>query len=191
MDITQGVELEVLNPYASFYGNTGNPNFQWKFYEYNAYCWIKDLSLKIVQEGQEDGGNDSDIIYENIIDECSVNDMSEIRVRITTHSYEVKPSYSDMIYVNVETPVFLRGIYEESLHDNQAQKAEENIIQKYVHQYGTQTKRITLTLGSEITPMQRLVGVDVENPTIGYTQLGTEIDYRMASQTITCVEKDK
>ena len=191
VDITQGVELQVVNPYPSFYGNTGNPNFEYKFYEYNAYCWIKDLSLKIVQEGQEDGGNDSDIVYENIIDECSVNDMSEIRVRITTHSYEVKPSYSDMIYVNVETPVFLRGIYEESLHDNQAQKAEENIIQKYVHQYGTQTKRITLTLGSEITPMQRLVGVDVENPTIGYTQLGTEIDYRMASQTITCVEKDK
>lgn len=191
VDITQGVEIEILNPDPSFYGNTGNPNFENRFYEYNAYCWIKDLSLKVVQEGQEDGGNDNDVIYEDIINECSINEMSEIRVKITTHRYDVKPSYSDMIYVNAETPVFLMGIYEESLHDNQAQKAEENIIQKYVHQYGTETKKITLTLPDEITPMQRLLGVDVENPTTGYVQLGTEIDYRMGRQTITTVEKDK
>ena len=191
VDITQGVSIEILNPAPSFYGNTGNPNYQNKFYEYNAYCWIKDLSLKIVQEGQEDGGNDSDVVYENIIDECSVNDMSEIRVRITTHSYEVKPSYSDMIYSAGTKPVFLFAVYEESLHDNLAQKPEENIIQKYVHQYSTQTKKITLPLSVDITPMQRLVGVDVENLETGYTQLGTEIDYRVGVQRITCVEKDK
>ena len=191
IDITQGVEFEILNPDPAFYGNTGSPNFVNKFYEYNAYCWIKDLSLKIVQEGQEDGGNDNDIVYENIIDECSVNDMNEIRVKITTHSYEVKPSYSDMIYVYGDKPVFLFKVYEESLHDTLAQKPEENIIQKYVHQYGTQTKKITLPLSSDITPLQRLTGVDVENPTVGYTQLGTEIDYRKGMQSITAVEKDK
>lgn len=191
IDITQGVEFQVLNPPPSFYGNKGNPSFENVFYPYNAYCWIKDLSLKIVQEGQEDGGNDSDVIYENVIDECSVNDMQEIKVKITTHSYEVKPSYSDMIYTNAETPTFLMGIYEAALHDNLAQKPEENIIQKYVHQYGTQTKKITLTLSSDISPMQRLTGVDVEHQNIGYVQLGTEIDYAMGRQTITTVEKDK
>ena len=191
VDITQGVEIEILNPDASFYGNKGNPSFENVFFDYNAYCWIKDLSLKVVQEGQEDGGNDNDVVYENEINECSVNDMSEIRVRITTHSYDVKPSYSDMIYVNGAKPVFLFGVYEESLHDNLAQKPEENIIQKYVHQYSTQTKKITLPLGIDITPMQRLVNVDVENPSIGYVQLGTEMDYRAGKQSITCVEKDK
>jgi len=191
IDITQGVSIEILNPAPSFYGNKGNPSNQNVFYEYNAYCWIKDLSLKIVQEGQEDGGNEADVVYENVIDECSVNDMSEIRVRITTHSYDVKPSYSDMIYTKDGNAAFLMGIYEEALHDNLAQKAEENIIQKYVHQYSTQTKKITLTLGSNISPMQRLVGVDVENQGIGYVQLGTEIDYAMSRQTITTVEKDK
>lgn len=191
VDITQGVEIEILNPDPSFYGNTGNPDFANKFYEYNAYCWIKDLSLKVMQEGQEDGGNDNDVVYENKINECSVNDMSEIRVRITTHSYRVKPSYSDMIYSGGTKPTFLMAIYEESLHDNSAQKPEENIIQKYVHQYGTQTKKITLPLDIDITPMQRLVNVDVENPAIGYVQLGTEMDYRVGRQTITCVEKDK
>lgn len=194
IDITQGVEFQILNPAPSFYGNKGNPSFENVFYQYNAYCWIKDLSLKIVQDGQEEGGNENDIIYENVIDECSVNDMQEIKVKITTHSYDVKPSYSDMIYVPTGatgTPVFLKGIYEAALHDNLAQKPEENIIQKYVHQYGTQTKKITLTLSSDISPMQRLTGVDIENPNIGYVQLGTEIDYAMGRQTITTVEKDK
>ena len=191
VDITKGVELEILNPYASFYGNTGNPKFEWKFYEYNAYCWIKDLSLRVVQEGQEDGGNDSDVVYENVIDDCSVSDMTDITVKITTHSYEVKPSYSDMIYSNTANPVFLMAVYEESLHDNKAQKPEENIIQKYVHQYSTRTKKITLPLSCDISPLQRLTGVDVDNPSIGYVQLGTEMDYRTGTQTITSVEKDK
>ena len=191
VDITQGVELEVLTPQPSFYGNTGNPDFEYKFYQYNAYCWIKDLSLKVVQEGQEDGGNDADVIYENEIDECSINDLSEIRVRITTHSYNVKPSYSDMIYLDNGTPRFLMGIYEASLHNDTAEMPEQNIIHKYVHQYQTKTKKITLTLPDTISPMQRLTGVDVENPNIGYTQLGTELDYAMGRQTITCVEKDK
>lgn len=193
IDITKGVEIQILTPDPSFYGNTGNPNFENKFYPYNAYCWIKDLSLKVVQEGQEDGGNESDIVYENVIDSCSVNDMGEIKVRITTHSYQVKPSYSDMIYSGSTgtPPVFLTGILEESLGNSTAQKPEENIIQKYVHQYSTQTKKISLTVDSEIKPFQRLKGVDVDNLNNKYVQLGTEIDYRMGRQTITAVEKTK
>lgn len=190
VDTTQVITFEFLNPAPSFYGNTGNPNFENKFYETNAYCWISDFSLKCVQEGQDEDGNDSDVVYENVIDECSVNNMAEIGVKLTTYVDSVKPSYSHVIY-GTTANTFLTEVLEESLANTQAQKPEENIIQKYVHQYSTPTKRISLTLNTGIKPFQRLLGVDVENPTIPYVQLGSEIDYRKGRQTITTIEKQK
>ena len=88
---------------------------------------------------------------------------------------------------------FLEAVKEENLGQTQAQKPEENIIQKYVHQYSTPTKKMTLPLPIDITPLQKLYGVNVEEGKTyeGYVQLGTELDYRMGMQTITCVQKSK
>lgn len=189
IDLTQEITFEVINPDPSFYGNTGSNKFEDKFYEYNSYCWIKDLSLKVVREGESDLGNDSDVVYENVLDECSVNEMSEIKVKITTQTDEVKPSYSHMILGSG----FLHTVYEAAIPSTEptALKPEENIIQKYVHQYSTPTKKITLTLDDGIKPFQKLFGVDVEALNVGYVQLGTEIDYSMGRQTITAVQKNK
>lgn len=191
IDTNQDITFQIINPNPSFFGNTGNPDFINKFYEYNAYCWISDLSLKCVEEGQEVDGNDSDVIYENVIDDCSISELNEIRVRITTHTYSTKPSYSHMIYQTVEKSTFLEGIKEESLGNSTAQKAEENIIQKYVQQYSTPTKKITLALENSIKPFQKLFGVDVENTETGYVPLGSEIDYKAGYQTITTIQKNK
>lgn len=190
IDTTQEITFEFLNPMPSFYGNTGSPKFEDRFYDVNAYCWISDFSLKCVEEGQEEDGNDSDVIYENVMDDCSVNNMDEIRVRLTTYVENVKPSYSHVLYSG-ETTDFLTGVLEDSLGNTDPQKPEENIIQKYVHQYGTPTKKITLAIEDSVAPFQRLLGVDVENPQVAYVQLGSEIDYRYATQTITTIEKQK
>lgn len=189
VDTTQAIEFEVLNPWPTFYGNTGSPNYEHKWYNMNAYCWISDLSLKVVREGESDLGNDSDVIYENELDECSINDLSEIRVRITTFTDKVKPSYSHMISGNT----FLQTVLEESIPRTVLEplKPEENIIQKYVHQYSTPTKKITLPLPISITPFQKLFGVNVDNANEGYVQLGTEMDFRTDRQTITAVQKNK
>lgn len=191
VDTTDEIVFEVINPDPSFYGNTGNPNFEHKWYNMNSYCWISDLSLTVAREGESDLGNDSDVIYENIIEECSVNDMSEIRVRITTFTDQVKPSYSHMLKTTSSTRGFLTGILEQALGNTDEQKAEENIIQKYVHQYQTPTRKITLPLPVDIAPFQKLFGVNVDNASEGYVQLGTEIDYRIGRQTITAVQKTK
>ena len=187
VNTTDEIVFEVVNPDPTFYGNTGNPNFEHKWYNMNAYCWISDLSLTVVREGESDLGNDSDVVYENVIDECSINDMSEIRVRITTFTDKVKPSYSHMI----KGSGFLTGILEQALGNTAEQKAEENIIQKYVHQYETPTKKITIPLPVGIAPFQKLFGVNVDDTSEGYVQLGTEIDYRIGRQTITAVQKTK
>jgi hypothetical protein len=189
VDTTQAITFEVINPAPSFYGNTGNPNWEHKFYDMNSYCWISDLSLKVVREGESDLGNDSDVIYENVIDECSVNDMAEIRVRITTFTDVVKPSYSHMLTEDG----YLESVLEQALGNSTAQKPEENIIQKYVHQYQTPTKKFTLPLPIDLTPMQKLYGVNVEEGKTyeGYVQLGTEMDFQKDRQTITAVQKTK
>lgn len=191
VDVTQAITFEILNPNPAFYGNTGSPNFVDKFYDVNAYCWISDLSLKCVQEGQDGEGNDSDVVYENEISGCSVNELNEIRVRLTTHVDSVKPSYSHVIWTGGGNNEFLTGIKDEALGNATPQKPEENIIQRYVHQYSTPTKKITLTIDSDINPFQKIVGADVDNPNTGYVQLGTEIDYRMGRQTMTIIEKEK
>lgn len=188
VDTSQVIKFEIVNPDPTFYGNTGNPNFVHKWYNMNAYCWISDLSISVVREGESDLGNDSDVIYENELSGCSVNDMDEIRVKITTLTDAVKPSYSHMLR---GTSAFLETVLEESLGNSTAQKPEENIIQKYVHQYSTPTKKITLPLPIGITPFQKLFGVDVENLGDAYVQLGTELDYKYARQTITAVQKTK
>lgn len=192
VDITQPITFEVLNPIPGFTGNTGNPDFENVGFETNAYCWIKDLSVKCVYAGQDEEGNDSDVVYENVLSECSVNDMPEIKIRINSFKQGISPSYSSMIYkLNSSVrPTFLSGVTEASLSNN-AQLPEENIIEKYVHQYSTQTKKITLTLPDTISPISKMRGVDVDNPNIAYVQLGTEIDYSMGRQTITAIEKDK
>lgn len=188
VDTTQEIKFEVINPDPTFYGNTGNPNYEHKWYNMNAYCWISDLSLTVVREGESDLGNDSDVIYEDVLDDdCTVNDMGEIRVKITTFTDAVKPSYSHML----TTTGFLESVLEQALGNSTAQKPEENIIQKYVHQYRTPTKKFTLPLTINISPLQKLYGVNVENSNEGYVQLGSEMDYRMGRQTITVVQKDK
>jgi hypothetical protein len=120
--------------------------------------------------------------------------LQEIRVRLTTYAENVKPSYSHVLYDTriADAPVvFLTAVLEDSLGNTDPQKPEENIIQKYVHQYSTPTKKITLAIEDSVAPFQRLLGVDIENPTIAYVPLGSEIDYRFATQRITTIEKQK
>ena len=195
VDTTAEIEFEIINPDPTFYGNTGyhslGTSYEHKWYDMNSYCWMKDLSLKVVREGESDLGNDSDVLYENVICGCSVNELSEIKVKVTTFTEKVRPSYSHMLYGSG----FLHTVLEESLwatpQDYTYQRPEENIITKYVHQYSTPTKKMTLPLPIDIDPFQKLYGVNVEDLNEGYVQLGTDMDFRMAMQTITAVQKNK
>ena len=102
-----------------------------------------------------------------------------------------------MVYKRLtnDTPTFLTAVKENALSSNgqsgTARKPEENIIMKYVHQYSSPTKRITMTLPIDISPLDKVKGIDVEDLNAYYVQLGTEIDYRTDRQTITYLEKEK
>ena len=192
VDVTQGIEFEVLNPRPLFFGNTLSPNFVSKYYDFNEYVWLKDISLKCMQANQDEEGNEGDVIFENSLCGCSINDYDRLTLKVTTYQPKLKPSYSHMAYRRVanDKPVFLTAVKEAALSNN-AQKPEENLIEKYVHQYSTPTKKITLTLPISITPLDKVKGIDVEDLNAYYVQLGTEIDYRTDRQEITYIEKVK
>lgn len=191
VDYSQEITFEFINPEASVHGNTGNPKFEEYFWEYNAFCWIKDLSIDFVRKEHENK-EENDIVYENIIDSGSTQTMSDITCKITTDNPLSQPSYSTVAYTLTDggTLSALTAITEACI-GNTVQKPEENIVEKYVRQYQTPTSKISLTLQEDIPPFQKLFSVDVDNQSQGYVQLGTDIDYHYSRQTITCVEKKK
>lgn len=160
--------------------------------EYNQFCWVKDFSLKLTKEGQDKEVEETDIVYENVIDESEdeieVNEMSEIELRFTTSVPTSKPSYSDVVYYDkvANTVSTLSTMYEPSV--SQTMTPEENIIARYHKQYSTPTKRLNYTLGCDLSSMDVYKGMDIENPDARYVQLGAELDYKMNQQIIDLVE---
>ena len=99
-----------------------------------------------------------------------------------------KASYSNVIYSYSGSNSPLTSITEANL-SNIAQKPEENIVERYVSQFSSQTKSISATLGLGITPFTKVKAIDIYEPTQGYAVLGSEIDYKEGSQNITMMEK--
>lgn len=188
VDISQPISFEIINPLPAVGGRNGNEYFH---YEFNAYCWVKDLSIDFVKKGFENK-TENDLTYENVVDSGSVHEMSDITVKITTDTPMAQPSYSTVAYKLNNNDILkpLSAVTEESI-SGAAQKPEENIVEKHVLQYNTPTSKISLTLSDSIAPFRKMYAVDVDDQEQGFVQLGTEIDYHESRQTITAVEKKR
>ena len=181
--------IEILCPQVSFYANKkldiANDT---EFESHNAWTWLSDFSIKLCEKGQDIEKLDNDVVYENIIDGDSINDFGEITFKYTTWHPNIQPSYSNVVtWVNGER-VMLEKIKEANL-TGQEQTAEENMIERYVLQYRTPTKKISHSLPiNGITPFDKIGGLDVERPTASFMQLGTEMDYATGIQKITYIQ---
>lgn len=191
VDTKAAIEFKILLPEVMnrIYNKDNSTSDYW-----NNYCWIKDFKISVIEPGQDMEREENDIVYENIINDINISELDEIDLKITSYTPDTKPSYSNMGLVksstNTSDSPFLEGVKEDGLNNNDTfQKPELNIIEKYYNQYSTPTKKIQLTIGNNISPLQKVFGVDVDNPTDGYVQLGTEIDYRYDKQTITLLQK--
>lgn len=186
VDLNGDITFEILLPDAEI-GFLKTQNSEWD-YSYNNYCWVKDLSIKLVEENQDIEVEESDIVYENIIDDSNVTEMSDIDLKITSYSPNTKPSYSNVGIRGENKHTFLTQLAEAGLSGDYL-KPEENIIDRYYTQYSTPTKKITLTIPNNISQIQKIYGADIDNPNDGYVALGTEIDYLYDKQTITLIQK--
>ena len=182
VDTTQEITFEIFLPKIHLISNGDNPKTK-----FNAYCWIKDFNIKVARPN-EDEFDENDVVYENVIDEMNVSEMSEITLKYTTQVDGVQPSYSSVIFNNGGSNDFVETMNDISLNIS-GMKPEQNIIQRYYNQYSTPTKKITYTLPRDFDQLDKYYGVDVDNPTTGYVQLGTEIDYRRDTQQIILIEK--
>lgn len=187
---SQQVHFDVINPTKSVWGNTGSNSFENYMMQYNAYCWVKDFTIDFVRKGNE-GQTENDVVFENVITSGSTLQLGDITLKITSDTELAPPSYSTVCYQRTagDTPEPLSGVTEYNI-DGVERLPEENIIEKYVRQYRTPTAKITLTVSDDgITPFTKLFGVDADDSTQGFVQLGTEIDYHNSRQTMVCVEK--
>ncbi len=181
--------IEILCPWVSFYAHKKLEISNDTEYEsHNAWTWLSDFSIKLCEKGQDIEKLDNDVVYENVIDSDSINDFGEITFKMTTWHPNIKPSYSNVVtWVNGER-VMLEKIKEANL-SGQEQAAEENMIERYVLQYQSPTKKISHSLPLDgITPFDRIQGLDVSNPNDYFMQLGTEIDYATGIQKITYIQ---
>lgn len=173
------IQFEILFPSLQFYRySEGIASYEW-----NAYCWVKSLSIKCVQGGQDKETEENDVVYENVIQEDAVNELDEIDLKITTSTNLTKPSYSNVMY---EDGV-LETITEPNL-SNIPQKPEENLIERYVNFYNTKTKLIEMNVKNKYTPFDCFYGVDVNNSQQPFIQLGSEINYKDNSNKITFIQ---
>lgn len=179
--LTDNIEIEVHMPTLQWTLNNTSV--------YNGWVWIKDFDIKLVQKGQDSGEDEGDMVYENVINDDAVSEISDITCKITSYTSGVSPSYSTAMYSNNGVIMPLSGFVDNS--SNVVRAGEENIVQKYVDEYQHQTKKITYTIESQLSglrPWTRFYNFDPAEPNQMFVVLGEEIDYQNGTNTITAVE---
>ena len=157
---------------------------------YNGWCWIKDLDIKLVQKGQSEEKDEGDVVYENIIEEDAVNEIREITCKLSTYYSGVAPSYSTVLIESGGTKMVMSGFTSPGLVE--AKEGEYNIVERYVQQYSTPTKKISMVVESNgagrRNPWTYYKGLDVDNPAQIFVELGSEIDYQAGTKNFTAIE---
>lgn len=145
----------------------------------NSYCWIKDLDIHFSTKLSENYDN-ADIVYENVIESGSVNELKDITCKITTYPDKGMHSYSNVGYKGRLLASMLKlglgdGVY----------MPEENIVRAYYNQYSTPTIAQTMTIDLSANQMSR-----IKDPYLDkyFIPLGGEIDYAAGKQRLSLIE---
>ena len=145
----------------------------------NSYCWIKDFSTKLVTKGAENTDL-TDVVYKNVINEDSLNELSDITLKITTYPNEGQHSYSNVGYNGkLIDKVIKLGL------DGEANKMEENIVKEYVNQYSSNTISQNMVLNLKATPISRIKDTHLNK---FFHVCGQEIDYAEGTQRVNMIE---
>ena len=149
----------------------------------NAYCFIKDLEVKIVSRNSA-LMKDEDIVYENVIEDNNVVDGPEIDLKITSDN-NITYSFSTVStkYGDDEKSTTNFRFYD---LNGELILPEEAIVEKYVNQYSTPTLKENVTVDMSFTPVQMITDTYWDK---NFVIVGQEIDYKMCSQRITLLEK--
>lgn len=153
----------------------------------NGYCWLSDLKVVASCEGNNIAKS-YDQLYEaysgRTIDDNVVDEFPSIQLKMTTCPDVQRLSYSN---IGVNGGGYLETIKEQTM--STAQKPEENLLEKIVQQYSTQTISEELIVGIDVHPLAKVVDYwwDSTNGKAFYT-MGSRYDYGMGQATISLLE---
>lgn len=167
------------------------PSLQWWYdgtAEYNGFCWIKDLSVKVYREGQDADmtEEEKDYTITNTISSGSVMEMSTIEFKITTANDSSNPAWSDCIYSG--STKHMVGEMVEPAIGSDGNTPEMNTVEKYVNQFSQLTKKIIYELPLTVSQFDRFTNADVSEPNDKYVALGTEIDFANGNQRMELIK---
>lgn len=179
------VYLSFLNPNAlvSFQGDGSLPEDYMRVYtsKYTIHgaVWVTNFSLTMARDGSP--AEDTDIVYENVIDLANVNELEEVTFKVNTAVKGSKPSYS---FAEKATGGWFTG-WKQTSTGSEFLCPEQQWIQKQVEHFSVPRRSIKLTLSTDVLPYGR-----VHEGWTGkeYAVTGTEIDYSNCRQTITMKE---
>lgn len=148
-------------------------------YKIDGGVWITSFSLTMARDGSP--AEDTDIVYENVIDIANVNELEEVTFKVNTAVKGSKPSYS---FAEKATGGWFTG-WKQTSTGSEFLCPEEQWIQKIVEHFSVPRRQIKLTLSTDVLPYGR-----VHEGWTGkeYAVMGTEIDYANVRQTITMKE---
>ena len=179
------VYLSFLNPntLVSFQGDGALPEDYMRVYtsKYTIHgaVWVTDFSLTIARDGSPAG--DSDITYENTVNDDNINELNEEVFKINTAQKGAKASYS---FAENTSGGWFTG-WKQTSTGSEMLCSEEQWIAKMVEHFGVPRREIILTLSTDVKPYGR-----VHEGWTGkeYAVTGTEVDYANSRQTITMKE---
>ena len=180
VDTSQEITFEIHLPSKlQFYENSKDSLQTIADASLNGFCWITDFAIKIANKGQ-DVEDDSDIVYQNVIDNTSINEIDEIDLKINTNPNRGPLSYSYVGY----NGGYLETVADLAL-DGEEQKPEENLIERIVTQYSTTTKKEQLEVNMDFNPLSKVIDKYWDSP---FLITGQEIDYKSDIQKINLTE---
>ena len=198
-NLSGGIEFEIYCP-KDMKGNSRKNH--WTGYDryYSKVIMIKNFKLqaKISNGILNDKENDSDTIYTNIINNGSINKMSDIKFKICTFDKK-KPTYSAVDYLNNGSSVYVEKTFNKALNSAETGSIssfdkkpnltqEEHLIFKLVTQYENPRVIFECNLHND---NHKVYGTYTDKTISGKTFVVTEIntDYRMNQQKLKLTEK--
>lgn len=152
--------------------------------------FVKDLSIKVIKS-ELTKNSDTDTEYKNVINTDFVNEYSEMNLKVCSQT-DKGMSYSSVLQHNVN-PVFGASeyVYNSAILNkalNTSQLQEYNIIQSYVNQYSTPSKKLNITLANIFKPYS-LLTIDSIFPTEKFIVDGMSIDVKNDTNLLNIVSK--
>lgn len=134
---------------------------------------IKDLKLKYCPPIDIDSEDNSDRIYENVVNENYINELDEIEFKISSYNND-GACYSKVI---LDDDYLTDNLY--SAIEGKTIRPEEQLIRRIIKRYSAPRIKLTQVIKAtpEITPISRLYDNYMVNK--GFINAGGTIDYKM------------